>query len=447
MRTFTVQLIIFLIIPTSLKSEISQFFGSTVGGFHLTKEKQGKADIISKENIQNNNYIFFYSTQIINNKSEVENNKIFYNINPILKVKEDESKKLSFYSGDNLYLGYKLNNFSVIVGRMPFSNFYRADNIWKDGIEGITIESEFKNGSNLKLYLFDYYRGFIQFKNEFFIEKENTFKGNRFRSGLEYNIPLKFLFINFHSTYLNLGNWGKYSNDDPKRVPQGDNDYLYFNSLSLNYKKNYFSSTLTFLSSRGVDRSSFNQIRNSKNLLTTGEALQLFIDYRISYYQLSTSFFLPDSNKVNSQGEILESGYTGMGSYYSEGFLLSQYINFLPANWVTQNGLERNSTIYNSRQNSFFGKLKVSYLFDSMKLSLFYEKYIPYKNNRSLNGEIYFDKKYYSPESISELSFAFEYKENKNSSLFFKIQISRLISEFLDKTHASSIYFTGGLQF
>ena len=68
MRTFTVQLIIFLIIPTSLKSEINQFFGSTVGGFHLTKEKQGKADIISKENIQNNNYIFFYSTQIINNK-------------------------------------------------------------------------------------------------------------------------------------------------------------------------------------------------------------------------------------------------------------------------------------------------------------------------------------------------------------------------------------------
>ena len=136
-----------------------------------------------------------------------------------------------------------------------------------------------------------------------------------------------------------------------------------------------------------------------------------------------------------------------MGSYYAEGFLLSQYINYLPANWITQNGLERNSTIYNSRQNSFYGKFKISFFWENIKISVLHEKYIPYRSQISLNGEIYIDKKYFSPSGISETSLYFDFRENKESTQFFKIQISKLISEFSDKTHGSSIYIAGGFKF
>jgi hypothetical protein len=447
MRAISLFFLFFTIHSISLYSETSHYLGTYLGSLHTSKEKIEKENISITENYQNNNLLFFYSPQLIQNKSDEKNSNIFYNLNPTLKIKEDESKKVSFYSGDNLYVGYKLSKFNLILGKKPFSNSFRSDQSWKDGTEGLTLETEFKNGSNLKIFVFDYYRGFIQFKNEFFIERDITYKGNRFRSGFEYDLPLNHIFLNFHSSYVNLGNWGRYSNDDPKRIPEGDNDFLYFNSFSLNFKKSNFRASFSMLSSKGIDRYPYNPITKTKNLLTTGEAIQIFTSYEGKNFIISSTLFLPDSNKINSQNEILESGYIGMGSYYAEGFLLSQFINYLPANWITQNGLERSSTIYNSRQNSFFGKLKFSFFWDNIKISVLHEKYIPYKNQISLNGEIYIDKKYFSPNGISETSLTFEFRENKESTLFCKVQISKLISEFSDKTQASSFYIAGGLKF
>ena len=447
MRNIKVYFLFFALLSVSLYSDNSHYIGAYMGSLHSSREKSTRENINTIENYQSNNLIFFYTPQLVQNKSDDKNSNIFYNINPTIKLKEDESKKLNLYSGENLYVGYKLSKFNIILGKKPFSNSFRSDLNWKDGVEGLTLETEFKNGSNLKIYVFDYYRGFIQFKNEFFIEKETLYKGNRFRSGFEYDIPLNNIFLNFHSSYINLGNWGKYSNDDPNRVPQGDNDFLYFNSFSINFKKSYFNTSLCMLSSRGIDRYPYNSVTKSKNLLTTGEAIQFFTAYELKNFLISSTLFIPDSNKTNSQNEIIESGYTGMGSYYAEGFLLSQYINYLPANWITQNGLERNSTIYNSRQNSFYGKLKISFFWENIKISVLHEKYIPYRSQISLNGEIYIDKKYFSPSGISETSLYVDFRENKESTQFFKIQISKLISEFSDKTHGSSIYIAGGFKF
>jgi hypothetical protein len=62
-----------------------------------------------------------------------------------------------------------------------------------------------------------------------------------------------------------------------------------------------------------------------------------------------------------------------------------------------------------------------------------------------LNGQIYIDRKYFSTESLTELSLIFTIGELQNQSTFFQFQLSRLTSTDQIGIRGTSLYITGGI--
>jgi hypothetical protein len=441
-------LILFVIlIITEVYSNSLNTFGFIGVTSNQYKDKFSTNFSKTTEFIPDSDGIFFYSPSLSKEPVNLENDKTHYNLNLTIrkKTKADEQGKLFF--GENLNFGITFSKFSIFIGRKQFSSQYLSDPNWKDGVEGITLETKFKNNSVLNLYLFDIYRGYPLFRNEFSLENINDplTKGNRQRYSLEYSNFSNFISFNFHSQFLHFGNWGKYAEDDPNKANLGDGDFLYSNSFTFKIKKNILNSSISLLSSRGLDKTPFNKERASRNLPMTGEAINFGLEIDSQKWKIGGLIFLPDSNKRNEQGELLDYGYIGTGSFLPEGFLLSQGIKFIPSNWVTNNGLERNESFDTSRQNSFYGKGKLSLLFNEYKLHLLAEHIIPYKKNIPLNGQIYTDRKYFSKESLTELSLIFSIGEVRNQSTFLQFQISSLTSTEQIGLRGTSLFIIGGI--
>jgi len=441
-------IIIFLIIMiTEVKSDSFNTFGFIGVTSNIYKDKVNNNMIKTTEFIPDSDGIFFYSPSLIKEKGNLESEKTHYNINLTVRKKTKSDYTPNLFFGENLNIGISFAKFSIYIGRKQFSSLYLSDPNWKDGVEGITLETKFKNNGLLSLYLFDIYRGYPLFKNEFSLEKTNDplTKGKRQRYSLEYSYFSNIFSFNFHTQFLHFGNWGKYAVDDPNKSSLGDGDFLYSNSFTFKLKKNIIHSSISLLSSRGLDRTPYNRERASRNLLMTGEAINFGLGIDYQKWKLGGIFFLPDSNKRNEQGELLEYGYIGTGAFLPEGFLLSQSIQFIPSNWVTNKGLERNESYDLSRQNSFFGKGRLSFLFGEYKLQLLAEHIVPYRNNIALNGQIYTDKKYFSKESLTELSLVFSMGDIQNQSTFLQFQISSLTSTEQIGLRGTSFFIFGGM--
>ena len=296
----------------------------------------------------------------------------------------------------------------------------------------------------LKIYLFDIYRGFPLLKNEFFIPKKNEV-GDRLRYGLEYTFENRFFYINYYFSLTQFWNWGKFS-VDRQDSKLGDGDFLYHNSLTFGYRLKYLNSYLSILSSRGVDKTTYDPIRKSSSLIFSGEAVQLGFSFEYQKLNILTNFFLPDTNKKNQQGEILELGYIGMGAYYSDGFLISQVLNFLPANWVTGNGLMISDTILNGTKNSYYQKVSISYIIQNYKFQIISDLYIPYRDKISTNGNIYYDKKYFSDSILHEVTGSLETGSEQYPDLSLKLRVSYLFPSFLHPYNGSSLFLSCSLK-
>ena len=440
--------IIFInLLITEVYSNSLNTFGFIGVTSNLYKDKIINYSSKTTEFIPDSDGIFFYSPSFFKEPLNLEKDKTHYNLNLTIRKKTKADEASNLFLGENLNIGYSFSKFSIFIGRKQFSSLYLSDPNWKDGVEGITLETKFKNNGILNLYLFDIYRGYPLFRNEFSLEKTNDplTKGNRQRYSLEYSYFSNFISFNFHSQILLFGNWGKYAVDDPNKSNLGDGDFLYSNSLTFKIKKNILNSSISLLSSRGLDKTPFNKERASRNLLMTGEAINFGLGIDFQKWKLGGVIFLPDSNKRNEQGELLDYGYIGTGAFLPEGFLLSQSIQFIPSNWVTNKGLERNESYDFSRQNSFYGKGKLSFLLGEYKLHLLAEHIIPYRKNIALNGQIYTDRKYFSTESLTEVSLIFTIGELQNQSTFLQFQLSSLTSTEQIGQRGTSLFLTGGL--
>jgi hypothetical protein len=440
--------IIFInLLITEVYSNSSNTFGFIGVTSNLYKDKIINYSSKTTEFIPDSDGIFFYSPSFSKEPLNLEKDKTHYNLNLTIRKKTKADEASNLFLGENLNIGYSFSKFSIFIGRKQFSSLYLSDPNWKDGVEGITLETKFKNNGILNLYLFDIYRGYPLFRNEFSLERTNDplTKGNRQRYSLEYSYFSNFISFNFHSQFLLFGNWGKYAVDDPNKSNLGDGDFLYSNSLTFKIKKNILNSSISLLSSRGLDKTPFNKERASRNLLMTGEAINFGLGIDFQKWKLGGVIFLPDSNKRNEQGELLDYGYIGTGAFLPEGFLLSQSIQFIPSNWVTNKGLERNESYDFSRQNSFYGKGKLSFLLGEYKLHLLAEHIIPYRKNIAMNGQIYTDRKYFSTESLTEVSLIFTIGELHNQSTFLQFQLSSLTSTEQIGQRGTSLFLTGGL--
>jgi hypothetical protein len=411
------------------------------------KESSKTINLKTVEYIPETEGIFFYSPSTQKLTTDPSSDKINYDLKLYVRKKMKSNEGVSFYMGDNMYYGYHFKYFTLYVGRKLFNNLYRVDPNWKDGVEGVSLETKFKNGGILNLYLLDIYRGYPLFQNEFFLESSSRSleKGNRQRYALEYSYPSSIFSFQLHSQFFQLGNWGKLATEDPLKPYTGDGDFLYSHSVTLGVKKNLFFSQFSFLSTRGVDRTPYNRERKSKNLALSGEAIHLSIGLDSQSWKLGGFIFLPDSDKRNARGEILDYGYIGTGAFLTEGFLLSQSIHYIPSNWITGKGLEKNDSFDSSRQNSFYGKGKFSFFYQNLKFHLLAEHLIPYRKDVALTGQVYFDKKFFSKDSLTEISLILEMGELQKSSPFFRFQISSLTSTDSIGYKGTSVLLMGGI--
>lgn len=434
-------IIIFYIIFIKLFPEtINEFSGIGVG-FQTRESKD------LKENKYNGeiNSLIGYTLRANSTNSEKRISSVKYDIelNTIVDIKN--SNQIKLYPGNNAYFKSDFNKFSLIIGRKSFSSLYRADSYWNDGVEGISITSDFRKAGKFNLYIFDIYRGFPLLKNEFLFQKPSE-PGNRLRYGFGYDFENKLFKINYQFGFTQFLNWGIFS-EDKQNTEMGDGDYIYHNSLTLGNRSDYFFYSFTLMSSRGLDRTVYNSYRKSSQLLFSGEALNLNIGFEYSKIKSFISLFIPDSNKLNKQGEILELGYVGMGAYYAEGFLLSQYINFLPSNWITGKGLEISNSFVNGRTNSYYQKFKFTYNFSYFNINFISEVFIPYRDGIELSGNIYTDKKYFSKFFYHEISGVIETKNILNEELVLKLQISKLTNNSKNPLEGSSLFVSGGIKF
>lgn len=438
---------VYLLYFLDLRANPLHSFGFIGVKNQILRESSPSFQIKTGELIPETDGIFYYSPSIQKFSSDPNSDKINYDLKLYIKKNIKSNEGVSFYMGDNLYYGYQFKFFTLYVGRKLYNSLHRVDPNWKDGVEGISLETKFKNGGILNLYLFDIYRGYPLFQNEFSVQSSSNSleKGNRQRYAMEYSLPSSFFSFQLHSQFFQFGNWGKLATEDPQKPTLGDGDFLYSHSLTLGVKKNFLFSQICFLSTRGVDRTPYNRERRSKNLAISGEALHLSLGLESQIWKLVGFVFLPDSDKRNSSGEILDYGYVGTGAFLTEGFLLSQSIHYIPSNWVTGKGLEKNDSIDSARQNSFYGKGRFSFIYENLKFHLLAEHLIPYRKDVPLSGQIYFDKKYFSRDSLTEISFIIEMGEVQKSSSFFRFQVSSLTSTDTIGLKGTSVLLSGGI--
>ena len=436
--------ILFFILNLSLISESELSLGTYSGTYNSIKKNNSQINNIPEFKKSIFNKLVMNFTKNSNSNNRLETN-IFYDINISLLSNLNNDKKIEIYLDENSFFGYKLKKFNIKFGRKLYGGFYNYNNNWKDGCEGISLDTSFEKLGKLNLYFFDFYRAYPLLKNQFFSETDKPLlpENIKYRSGFEYDFTNKYLYINFNSQFFNLGNWGRYSLDNQEK--KGDGDYLYTNSISLTGKFSSLSLGINFLLSRGVDKTPYNPIRKTKNIPISGEAIYLNLGYDYQKFHIHLGFFLPDTEQKNREGEIFQYGYVGSGAFFSEGFLISKVLNFIPGVWITSEGLERSLDFENGRQNSFYQKLKIIYNHPVAKFNLINEYFLPYRDKMDSDGRVHLEKKYFSKNFISEISLNMESPANYTGDYFYKLQLSKLISSKDISLEATSVYVSAGL--
>lgn len=292
--------------------------------------------------------------------------------------------KPSFFAGKNLFIEFKKENVSLLLGRLQEDFKSASFRDWLDGSDGIVLKADFQNQGRLRVDLFDFYSGYSLFEKNVLkdsilntkkaeldfageIEARNSFPKtfrNRYRGGVSYFYDLPYLETGFRFQYLNLQNWGRFANDlsgETKNTSSGDRDYLVHSSLELNAKVSWFYAHLSGILARGQDKTGWNRVRNAATIPITGEAVLLTIGASKNFWKFEIFGFLPNRDKRSENGEVLELGFIGMGSSPSPVFSTNQSLDFFPCAWITDRGLEKQSSVQSGKRQSAWAGINLEY--------------------------------------------------------------------------------------
>ncbi|MCB1193664.1 MAG: hypothetical protein H7A23_24515 [Leptospiraceae bacterium] len=385
---------------------------------------------------------------ILNGNWKEESEKYLYNVQfDVFKKVNSEKKNDFFYLGENCYLGIVFSRFQITLGRKLFENSSKNLKSYKDGSEGIGVETQITKNFKLKFQFVDYYRAYPLLEKNFMInpEVEKTNNGNRIRHGFSVDYETETFYASLFIKYLNLKNWGLLSKDDPYLKDSGDGDYIYHTGVSL--RKTIFNLSLGMdaILSRGLDKATYNPYRQENSIPISGELVTLSLDFEYKFFSTHFHVFLPDRDKRNKEGELLETGFIGMGSYPGNSFLISQYLNYYPTGWITQNGMEKQEAIYLGRNNSLWAYMEMSFVIKQFQLTLKYDYFIPYKVSDSSTGTISVKREDFEKFFVAEETIALRYGDK--GAYFLEVQASRMISTSEKPIVGNHALVQGGIWF
>ncbi|MCE9498900.1 MAG: hypothetical protein K8R21_00025, partial [Leptospira sp.] len=168
---------------------------------------------------------------------------------------------------------------------------------------------------------------------------------------------------------------------------------------------------------------------------------------KISRFEFKFDLFLPDSDKRNKQGEVIESGFIGMGSYPGNSVILSQGLNFYPSGWITPVGLEKRNSIETGRMNSARALSGISFHSGKSVFELNYDYLIPRTIAGESPGSISVQKRDYAKYFLSELSFIIRHGDRNRDNYYLGLIISKLLVPGNLHLSATAIIFQAGFFF
>ncbi|MDX1960575.1 MAG: hypothetical protein SFU98_18535 [Leptospiraceae bacterium] len=431
-----VKWILLFFLPISLIAERS-FSLETLG--YANHFSEDKLDTKTTEYKRNSN--LYLIPKFIGKETE---EKFGYEFGFLFPVSFNE-KKNTIYSLGNSFLFYDFKGIQFIFGRKEFQK--RNHFLPRDGVEGVKVEYKFLKYFELEFIAFDYYRAFPIFEFEFGKVQEDIENqiGTRSRHGLGLKFKKDSLEADVRFLYLNLGNWGKSSKDDARKIPSGDDDFIYHGDFLFSNVNRNLDLHLGLHFSRGLDKSISNPIRKERSTLISGEAISIKGNLKLSIFYLSLSSFLPDRDKRNEAGEVLETGYVAMGTNITNSYLITREINFYPSSWVTSSGFEKQNGIKGARRNSFSSEARLGLEYLGFSFSIFGNYFLPYLETGGSNGSVSISKKDFSKSFLAELGFEFEFKPKEN--FFCKVQASRLFTSKDISMEGSFVSIASGLRF
>jgi hypothetical protein len=372
-----------------------------------------------------------------------ETESIHYDLN--MELGMNGSRKHLVYARENAYVQWSPNNFGLMIGRkeQTTKNIFPG---WKDGLEGIGFFYNWNEKWKLCVQALDYYRGYPLLEKEFLLEEFSVSRAHRFRHGLELEFKSGLQSYSFGFQYLNLGNWGKFS-EEVIGNQSGDRDFLYQAKLSYQIESKFFTLGIQGFLVRGLDKTQSHEIRRFSSLPISGEAISLNLGFKEDIFYGKLRGFLPDRHKVNEQGEILETGFIGMGTYPFRGFLLGQIMNFNPAPWVKNSGLLMDENFRNGYQYSFLGEWELGIQERQWSISVFGTTCIPYHSNGSIKGTIRANRKDFSRLFLQEWGIEFNLNPHSEQSFFFTLQISHLVTSKEIGQNSTGAFLKGGIRF
>lgn len=353
-----------------------------------------------------------------------------------------QENKATYFLGDNAYLYFKIWNTDLTFGRKKFFN-KKIFLSWIDGTEGLGIFYETKFWK-IQVNLLDYYRAYPSFEKNFLLNQESP-KGHRFRHSAEICFENENHFFGFSFYYLNLGNWGRYSKE-VLNSHSGDRDFLY--EVNLQYVLNYyfFQWGVGLHLLKGLDKTQTHEIRKGASLPFSGELVTTKLGFHFDLFSLEMRGLLPDRHKTNKQGEILESGYIGMGNYPFRGVLIGQYLQYYPSAWITQKGLVFEENILQGFHYSFLGEVEISIKSENWNFHIFVSNLTPYKMNGTEKGTLRANREEFSKLFLNEYGTEFLYKPIAKN-FFFSLFVSSLATSKEIGYTATLAYLKGGILF
>ena len=434
-------ILIFIISICPLQSDSGLGFGG-LGVFQKSLEKKEEGQESQFERVSN-------GFAFLNPRIESEENKILTNMSLYLLGDPAASDRMDFYIAKNFYGGYNFESFQIFFGRKEFISTNLPMFPMNDGNDGIVIEKKFLNSFTLTVSPMDYYSGFQNFSDSYLrnYSDSSSKSGNRYRQTIQIGYDSDRIKIISLFSYLNLGSWGVSSSDRNKTNPSGDEDFVYNANLNFEYKIQSFRFGFNFLLSRGIDKTTYNRERQNSFLPISGEAIYGFLGFQKNGFSISSGFFLPDADKRNSGGEILELGYVGMGTGLPRGFLLTRFLDFYPSVWITPYGLEKSESTIHGRNYSFYSPTILSYTINDFKFEIIGEYILPISNMYHRRGRIETDKKYFSKSFLSEISFQIQYGSRNSGSFFTQISFSKLYTSNDIQLKGESFSLSGGVYY
>lgn len=358
---------------------------------------------------------------------------------------------LKLFLGDQAYIGIKSKNLLWGLGRKSDPVSFPAWNSWKDGVEGFFVETN-SSPTQVRFDLLDLYRGFPLLENGWlsFYGRENYLTpsaakellpespdrmntSSRFRSGIHiYGTKDSSWVYQGRLRYLSLGNWGSFGKETKESKAGseiGDNDYLTEWRFSLGYLWKHFYLSGDLYLTRGLEKTGSNRFRSEKSLGINGQALRIDLGAYSSFGKISLFGFLPNREKRNSQGEILELGFVGMGTSPLANPLLVQVWEFYPSSWVTPRGLEREDSNYPTKRPAGFCGIRLEGNLSSLQFEVRYTYISFLETEKEFSGRWVLTKEAMSSTFLREAGIRLRYSPIEELPAYLEIHLGGIETE------------------